>query len=459
MLVTSASQRKLKRLRSPGQLALRLGNGLLRAATSRRTALLLMGLFLACLLLQALLPQQDAVPRLQYALWEARYPWLARLVDLLGLNRIASTWWFWGLGFSLAGSLALSAGRRAVAMIRSGPSPRGSQIALGVVPSGESLGEVTAVLRHRGYAISGSQEGIMGHKGTLGSWGSLLFHGGLVLLFLGVLVSSATRFRGFVELASGQAFQESNGYLVERRGVLSPRGLDFSATVVEMGVAFWPDDTVKDIWAQVVVQDEESPVVEGMVRRNQSLRLQGTVLNLGSPFGAAALLRYIPSDGSGPLQGYVHFPAESPQNRFTIPGAGLGVEAELLGPWRQALEGTPSSSPPSLRLTLGGEGGAPAPHELGLGQSVAIAGGELAFDSLKPWALFMVSRDRGLAIMILGGTIALVGLALALFVFPRWISIRPAEGGWQVTGQTPWAVSSFQAEMRRIRVQIEGSKL
>ncbi|MBI4200879.1 MAG: cytochrome c biogenesis protein ResB [Chloroflexi bacterium] len=421
-----------------------------------------MGLFLACLSLQALLPQQNAVPRLQYALWEARYPWLARSVDKLGLNTIASTWWFWGLGFALAGSLGLSAGRRAFVMMRTGPSPRGSQIALGVIPSGQSLPEVTAVLRHRGYATSVSQEGVAGRKGTPGSWGSLLFHGGLVLLFLGVLLSSATRFRGFVELAPGQTFQETNGYLVERRGVLAPQGLDLSVTVLEMGVAFWPDATVKDIWAQVAVQEGDSPVVEGVVRRNQSLRVQGTLqgtsLTLGSPFGAAALLRYTPADGSGPLQGYVHFPAESPQNRFTIPGAGLETEAALLGPWRQALEGPSSSSPPFLQLTLRGEGTTPVPHDLGLGESMAVAGGELAFDSMKPWALFMVSQDRGLPVMVLGGLAAVAGLALALFIIPRWVWIRPADGGWQVTGQTPWAEASFLVEMRRIAVEIEGSR-
>ncbi len=458
MLATSTSQRRLKRLKPPGSLALRLGDGLLRATTSRRTALLLMGLFLACLLLQALLPQLGAVPRLQYALWEARYPWLAQGVDVLGLNRIASTWWFWGLGFTLAGSLALSTGRRAVAMIRSGPSPRGPQLVLGVIPLGESPQGVPAILRHHGYATSISRAGVEGRKGTAGPWGSLLFHGGLVLLFLGVLVSAASRFRGFVELASDQAFQESSGYLVERRGVLSPRGLDFNATVLEMGVAFWPDASVKDIWAQVVVREEGSPFVEGVVRRNQNLRVRGTSLTLGSPFGAAALLQYTPSDGSGPLQGYVHFPAESPQNRFTIPGAGLVAEAELLGSWRQALERVAPSSPLVLRLTLVGEGNAPPPHELGLGESLAVAGGELTFAGLKPWALFMVSRDRGLPIMILGGLIALAGLALALFVAPRWVWVRPTEEGWQVRGQTPWEGASFRSEMRRIMVEMEGSR-
>lgn len=428
--------------------ALALGGRLLRIATSRRTALLLMALFLACLAVQAMLPQRGAMSPVQYALWQAQHPVLARGVNVLGFDSIATTPWFWALGFALAGSLAMSALRRAVGLLHRGHQPRGHTIALEISPA-RPLVDVAASLRRRGYALQESEGGLIGRKRVWSSWGSIIFHGGLVMLFLGVLVSVGTRFTGFVELAPGQTFQERSGYLQTRSGALASEHPEFTTSVLETGIAFWPDDTVKDVWARVIVQETGNTATKGTIRRNQSVRTGPSSVTLGSPFGPAVLMRYAPASQTEVLEGYVHFAADGlpPRNTFVIPGTGLEAEAELVGPWQEVMEGTSPARPLSVSLVLpNGEKGV-IRWELALGETVSVPGGELSFVSLEPWVLFMVSRDSGLRIIVVGGLVALIGLSVALFIVPKWLYVLPHGNGWRFVGQTPMGTALLHREL------------
>lgn len=434
----------------------RLGDSLVRLVTSRRTALTLMALFVTCLAIQALLPQRGTISTVQYALWQARYPPLARILETLGMDQVSSTPWFLALGFALAVSLGSSTARRAVSLLRHDPVPHGPEVTQEVWPSDKNMPEVARALRRRGYAVTLTQEGLSARRGMLASWGSLGFHGGLVLLFLGALVSAATRFTGFVELAPGQVFDEGSGYVAQRSGPLASQAPALSLAVLETEASFWPDGTVKDIWAHIALQEGDGSFAEGIVRRNQDLSLGASSVTLGSPFGPAVLLRYEPGGGEKVVQGYVHFPSDgqSFRNRFIVPTVGVEVQVELEGPWPAVLEGGELALPPRLLVTATDAERGLVREELVLGQAAAVTGGDLRFVSLEPWALFMVARDRGLPILIVGSVLALVGLALALFIVPRWVWVTGRNDGWRIVGRSPWAVSSLLVELRALEMEL-----
>lgn len=416
-------------------------------AVSRRTALLLMTAFGSCLVIQAIVPQHGTVPPLQYALWRARYGVLASGAEALGLDNISSMWWFWALGFALAASLALSVSQRAISLLKHGPEPRGATLSV-TCQSSVSSSELLAVLSEKDYRVFQTGLGLRARKGLLGPWGSLVFHGSLVMLIVGALISASTRFTGFVELAPGQRFNEANGYVAQRGGHFAAYDRNLTVDVQNISVEYWPDGSVKDIEAGVTLHEKNGSPESGEISRNKVLKAGESSMTLGSPQGPAVLLRFTPDNGGLASQGYVHFSeAEALLNSFSLPGSTSAVEAEITGPWREALTDYGGSQSLVMKLTMPDENGTNHTVEIALRQSASLHGGDLTFVDVESWALFMVSRDRGLPILVIGGILAIAGLALALFIAPRWLEVSSAEGGWHMTGQTPWNRDSIRKDL------------
>ena len=448
-----------------GSLSLRLGLRLLAGLASRNVALALMGLLLASLAAQALFPQQGRVSELQYTLWRANYPGLSRAVNVLGLDRVAAMAWFWGIGAALATSLGVSTLRRAMRLLRHGQLPRGARVEHWVADAPDALPRVAPTLGRLGYRVTAHQEGLAAQRGTFGSWGSILFHGGMLVLVAGAFLSAGVRFTGYVEIAPGQVFQPGDTYAQVRSGFLAHDQPQIWVNVEDIDVSFWPDGSVKEVQAEGVMWGRQGEESQGVARRNRTMKAGGVTLTMGSPLGPAALLEYRPKGALAGGTGYVHFTEAGGRltNRFTLPGTATQVEASLVGDWRAALEGRAEALPPSLKVQIAGAGEDAvlqpkdaALVELQLGQSVALADGELRFAGLRPWVLFMISQDRGLPIMVAGGVVGLLGLTLALLMSPRWILVRRQSDGWQIEGRSPGSRTALRRDVEGLAQEMEG---
>lgn len=423
---------------------------LLRVATSRRTTLLLVTLLLGAIALQAVIPQQGWVSPMNLALWRARYPVVGGVVQTLGLDHIVAKPWFWALGISFVAALSITTTRRALRLARGWvPPQRGRQTT--DVWAGADMETASGALRRHGYSVSQTSAGLVAEKGRAGRWGSVAFHIGVAILIVGVFLSALTRFAGFVEMAPGQTFQEdAEAYMASGSGPFGRDTTGISLHVRDIDLAFWPDNTVKNIRASVTAWDRSGRQVERTIGRNEAFSGVGSTILLGSRFGPAALLRFTPLGGGETQQGYVNFAADSgvALNRFTIPGdPNLAAEVRLEGNWRATLANPSSDAPLTLQLVFWRGGEIVEQSSLASGESVTLHAGDLAFAGIEPWAMFMVGRDAGFWILLIGGAIALIGLALALFIAPRWVQVLPAAEGLRVVGSTTHPAASFRREL------------
>jgi len=259
------------------------------------------------------------------------------------------------------------------------------------------------------------------------------------VLILGAFLSAATRFVGYVELAPGQVFQERSGYAQQRSGPLASSQPLLTAYVEELSVTFWPDGSTKDIHVQAVLNNGAGNEDAGDFGRNGTLQVGATTLTLGSPLGPAVLLRYTAEGASQADAGYLNFYEVAGRllNRVDLPGIEGSLQAELFGDWRAALEGKAGSSPVWLEMRPASSVAGAAQEKLPLGSKIPLAGGDLEFVALQPWALFMVSRDVGYPVLLAGAALAILGLTLALFISPRWAFLSRHSEGWQLTLQGP----------------------
>ncbi|MBI4312868.1 MAG: cytochrome c biogenesis protein ResB [Chloroflexi bacterium] len=436
-------------------MAARLVSRILAVLASHNIALALMGLLLFSLAVQAALPQRGVATDLQYTMWRARYPFIARLAETTGLDRVASMPWFWAISVVLALALSVSVSRRAWRLARRGASPRGPRAEVSLAASSDVPANVESMLRSKRYAVATQGLGIAARTGAIGPWGSLLFHAGLLVLIAGAFLSAATRFVGYVELAPGQVFQERNGYAQQRSGPLASSQPMLTAYVEDLSLTFWPDGSVKSISANAALNSGSGGEDAGDIGRNGSLRVGATTLTLGSPLGPAALLRYTPNSDSQPAEGYLNFFEVSGRlvNRFNVPGTDASFQAEMSGDWRSALEGKPGAS---VWLEMRPERSAPgaARERVDMGAKMPLAGGTLEFAGVRPWALFMVSRDVGYPVLLAGALLAILGLTLALFVSPRWVFLSCNGDGWRLSLQGPGPRDRLERDLRALAASV-----
>lgn len=423
-------------------------NSILKAATSRKTIAILMLLFAGCLVLQALLPQKDIALAASYARFWNKLPFLKPAAIFTGMDRIASTAWFQVIWISLALCLALCIFRRVTEIKAGKTSAWRYEVTSKIADSGLPASAITGALRQRRFAPFLEGNSIYSQKGTQGLWGSVIFHAGILLVCAGVVLSSLTRFSGFVELAPGQVQEASRGYTGQQSRSNLHQVPEMSIFVSDINMAFWPDNTLRDLSSHVRISGR-SGKAEGTITRNKSLRLQGNSVNLGSRIGPAALLSYTGLKDSRTVQGYVNFPGESefPRNTFVVPGINLETAAELLGPWQASIMGEKVSSPVKLRLTLTDKLNQSAVKEIELRQAIPLEGGELRFIALEPWAVFQVIRDSGFPLLIAGILISLIGMALSFLIAPCRLKIIPEDDGWHITGYTSGSKSLLLKEL------------
>lgn len=380
-------------------------------------------------------------------------PWLVVVPVLLGLA-IA-----WNVGERIAE-------RRRRAPRWAGGRFRAQLVWAEAAAPGEVAERLRRALRRGGYRVFEVAEGgsavAVGRRGHLGFWGSVVFHVGLVVTLVAVVLTMVAEWRGELQLVEGQvATLDAPGVVAIRR--LGPMGRGPPHLVVRLGrvEARYQDDRFPvDYRAELVVLADSGALRGGTVRVNQPLTAGGQRFFL-QRYGMAPVLE-VRRGGETLLAAPVVLSVlEGREDRFDVPGTRDRIAVRWFGDHIREPGGVRSRSDeprnPALGLALeaGGSGLAARPMLLPLGEETSLGPYRVTFRELRRWAAFGVDQDPGTPVLFAALVLAAVGLAVRFWDHEREIRVRvePDAAGARVAaaGRSRYFPALMTREVERLR--------
>jgi cytochrome c biogenesis protein len=474
-----------------------------------RTALILLLLLGIASIPGSIIPQRTQNPFQVQDFFEANptiSPWLDRfyLFDVFGAP------WFSGvyilLFISLIGCLVprLNQYRKEIFERPSEP-PRTLDRGDGFFEVEGDLDQVVTWLKSKRYRVERfpsdesheSQSGsLTGEKGYLKEFGNLLFHLSLLLILVGIAMSSLFGMRGEAIVNEGERFINTPvaydniapGRLYSLDS-LSPYRID----LVDFTAQYNPvTNQPIDYSLKVKIRDDlEATVREDVIKVNRPLTFGASRVFLQAT-GYSVVVTVRDKEGEIAFQGPVPMLPQDPN--LTSAGAikvpdmdpGIGFVASFLptfqrDPIRGAFSIFPEVLDPRLLLAawqgdLGMDEGKPqsiyrldtskmeriALISLKPGESYDFKVGSITFDGYLPWVNLQVIHDPGKLPALIGGFLAIAGALGMLFVHRRriWIRFRTI-GGKQVlaiSGLAQGNAEKLSEDLAALRKFLESSE-
>jgi cytochrome c biogenesis protein len=448
--------------------------------TSMRTALILLFLLALAAIPGSILPQRGGANPAAVTAFFSRHPTLAPILDHLGVFNVYGSAWFAAvyllLFISLAGCVVPRAFRHA-AMLRIPPPPTPRHLHRlpayrrweTTLPARDAIRAAQQVLARRRFRIRVDDRtpAVSAERGQLRETGNLVFHIALLVVLLGIAVTSGFGFTGTVILKEHDTFADtqiaydsfSAGRMVNV-GALPPFTftLDaFRASFVESGPT---RGAAADYRATVTWQPRPgAPMRTSEISVNHPLTVDGVNVYLtGHGYAPHFRIRdgsgrvfdetvpFLPRDGVFTSQGVVKLPDAKPQ-QLGISGFFLPTAAAdpVTG---QPISIFPAPDNPVVVLgvfggNLGLDSGVPQSvytldttkmHLLGKGilrpgQTLTLPDGQgsVTFVGFSDFAAFQLTRDPGKPIVLVAISLAIAGLLVSLGI-RRWrVWVRAAE--------------------------------
>ncbi|MBV7432067.1 cytochrome c biogenesis protein ResB [Dermabacteraceae bacterium P13264] len=459
-----------------------------RQLTSMETALALLVLLAVAAIPGSLVPQRRVDPTKVEAFLAENGKW-GEFLDRIGMLDVYSSVWFSAIYLLLFTSLigcVIPRLRVHYRQLRSAPplTPKYLTRFTGY-GTGESereaedlLSDAHAYLRKRHYRVrrvedSEGRLSLSAERGYLRETGNLLFHLALVGVLVGVAASGVSEYRGQITLVEGQGFANSlSRYDSFKAGAWADTGelppLRFTLDKFSARYNSRPGPTfgqADDYAAHVTVDGPDGSKSKHEIRVNEPLEHPGAaVFLLGN--GYAPVLKVRDAEGKIVADGPVIAPPIDQNMTSTVV-----VKAPDAKPQQLALLGIfmptgkidqrgphslfPDLLDPQIALTvyqgdlglddgvprnvyqvdtekmtpLKGADGAPLLIRLSPGQSAALpGGGSVEFVGVKRFAAFDVAHTPFQLFTLVMALLALVGLALSLFIPRRRVWVRITEG-------------------------------
>lgn len=414
-----------------------------RALLSRRAAILVMGLMAGMLSLAALVPDTGTVDAAAWDRLREQRPivsWIGRNLRPQDVVRHPA---FAVLPAFLFLSITLSVAQRTREAWRqrrgSAARPRLERFRVercvtvpGTPPAAAAV--VLEVLARQGYRAAGDGDELGGRRGAAGTWGSLVFHLGLLLVLVGVCVSALTRMNGEIVLTENHpaAFAPASFIWLSPAARL-PRAPGAALSIRDFIAEYSPTGSPKDYSVLLSVHDGERRVREAQVRVNQAFHWAGLQLTLHR-YGFAADLSARDAAGRDQLDVVGVLRVLPPGQEDRLPLRDGGSLRLRLYPDFTTADGAPASRsldprrPVLLWRWVDAAGRTRASGEVAQGESSAVAGHRVSFRALSYWAGFNVSIDHGLWLFIIGSVLGSLGIGLRLAVPDQAVraTLRPA---------------------------------
>jgi cytochrome c biogenesis protein len=191
-----------------------------------------------------------------------------KLILVIGLNHVYTTWWFLGLLVLFGSSLTACTFKRQLPALRAANSwkfyqqPRQfNKLALGVELALGSINSLQPLLRDKGYQVFRENQALYARKGLIGRIGPIIVHGAMLIILLGAIWGSLTGFLAQEIIASGDTFQVKN---VLESGVLSnfQKYQDLAVKVNNFWIEYSPEGTVDQFYSDLSIVNKEGKDLE-----------------------------------------------------------------------------------------------------------------------------------------------------------------------------------------------------
>ncbi len=333
--------------------------------------------------------------------------------------------------------------------------------------SHDPLGAVLDLLQQRRYKtrVKRTAEHIIirGEKGSYGIVGSLLFHANLLIILLGVALSSLGSFRGSVSLTEGQQFdsgRDAYGYTEDGPFYTPPaERLTFRLDRIE------PEYMVNG--ASTVASFLSNTDLEESVFMNHKISLAGREIHQGAETGFSPNLR-ISRNGEILFDGFLRLAAlhagESISHRdfLNLPGTGCRIEFEFLpdAVFRNGEFDSRSErvNNPLLRVSVNNGNESTVSRWMPIGDAVSVNGFEIFFPGVRRWSQIDIVDDPGKNIMLAGVILGSLGLVLRFFCVRKQVSVtldilNPGSVV-RVNGSSEKFPAEFRSELASLRLEL-----
>ena len=455
------------------------------------TALILLFLLALAAIPGSLVPQ-DRVDPSAVSAFRDRHPDLAPVFDRLGMFSVYNSVWFSAIYLLLMLSLVgcVIPRLRVYARALSARPPRAPRRLARLSayetwqtpePVSSAAERTASLLRERRRRVEVYRDGeevvVSAEKGYLREAGNLLFHLALLVVLVGVAVTSLFGFKGGASVVAGDGFSNT---LIQYDDFTPGARFDpsnlapFRFTVQDFTVSWQRSGpgagTPLSFQADLLVTDQpgSQPYDYGL-RVNSPLVVDGTsVFLVGHGYAPDVTVRdgngdvaysgpviFLPQDSSFVSYGVIKVPDAAPTQLgfegYFFPTAALSRHGQPYSAFPDADNpvlsliayrgnlGLDAGAPQSVYVLekdklekLTTPGGNPRALLLEVGETMSLGGGtgSITFNGYSRWVKLQISQSPGKVVPLIGVLLAIVGLLGSLFVRPRrtWVRLRSAGG-------------------------------
>jgi len=399
---------------------------LLDVLTSRSTSIALMAFVAVCGAIGAYIPQSSPGREATIAAWRARNPLLAGVADALGLHAIFSSWWFLAMLAVFAVVLGIATLRMLAGAWRAWSGE--GRVARTAI-AGVSADDIAARARAAGYRqrrVAGDARVFARHR--VGVWASAILHVGMFVSLIAAAVALGSTRGAILDLSEGEVHSPGDAYwAVEDAQAVPEIGVPIRFDGVT--VATWPGGGLREVSATLSTRDGRGSWTPRVVSVNHPLRLNGhTIYAQPGEFGDAAFVVFRTDEGvEHPVR--IEFPfIEQGDVAYTeepYDVGGVAVEARWDPYAVRAAE--------PLGLRPAGDDSS-EPVTLAEGGTGTVAGLTVEYIGTAQWARFIIQREPGMTVLLIGFSIIALGSLMLYGWIPReLVLVETGDGvlyGW-----------------------------
>ncbi|MDJ0587771.1 cytochrome c biogenesis protein, partial [Microcystis sp. M49636_WE2] len=205
-----------------------------------------------------------------------------KVLLLLGLNHVYSTWWYLSLLILFGSSLTACTFRRQLPALKAArkwqfyqQSRQFQKLALSAELETGSLESLTPLLEKKGYKVFLENNSLYARKGLIGKIGPIIVHAAMLIILAGSIWGALTGFFAQEMVASGDSFQVKN---IIEAGPLSKNSLpkDWGIKVNRFWIDYSPKGDIEQFYSDLSVIDNQGEEIDRKtIQVNQPLHHKG----------------------------------------------------------------------------------------------------------------------------------------------------------------------------------------